>query len=575
MLARLRNLRIQTKLLLMPLVALAAFMLILATDLVLERKNDNLLRRIESEYYPYHEISQKLEELLLSLQRNLQDAVSASDSDLLQETEIVYQVISAQLAQARALETDDGNRLASLEVEIESYYTNVRTNCEKMIAGESGERLSADLERMVAQYNRIKSRIESEIKTSEQNIAKAFARQRKNHKTALMITIAETLVGISLLGWLSLILTRLLTDPLKQVVVAVNRFAQHEENVAVNITSSDEIGELAAAFKEMSTKIRVARNERENAYSEAVQSRAAMEEHSRQLYLVNAELDDHRHRLEELVTARTAELVTANNKLQDENAMRLRTELVLKSYTKKLETRNRELQDFAYIASHDLQEPLRKIQAFGDRFKTKYCARLDEQGVDYLNRMQSAAGRMQRLIDDLLTYSRVTTQARPFTNVDLAQVVHEVVADLEILIDEVKGRVEVDSLPVIEADHTQIRQLMQNLIGNGMKFHRDDMPPVVRVYAEENGHREVDDENNCVYHIAVEDNGIGFENKYAERIFGVFQRLHGRDKYDGSGIGLAVCRKITERHGGEITASGTPGEGAKFVITLPVKQKGD
>ncbi|HEX9653327.1 MAG TPA: ATP-binding protein, partial [bacterium] len=144
---------------------------------------------------------------------------------------------------------------------------------------------------------------------------------------------------------------------------------------------------------------------------------------------------------------------------------------------------------------------------------------------------------------------------------------------------EVNGQVEVADLPVIEADPTQIRQLMQNLIGNGLKFHRDDMPPVIKVYSDfaagKNGHPGSPGQTRAFCKIVVEDNGIGFDKKYAERIFGVFQRLHGREKYEGSGIGLAVCRKIVERHGGEIVAIGTPGQGAKFEITLPMNQKGD
>jgi PAS domain S-box-containing protein len=246
----------------------------------------------------------------------------------------------------------------------------------------------------------------------------------------------------------------------------------------------------------------------------------------------------------------------------------------LRSYTAKLEQSNRELQEFAYVASHDLQEPLRKVQAFGDRLEKKCAAALSEEGRDYIFRMRSAAGRMQNLINDLLTFSRVATKTQPFQPVDLKTVVGEVVSDLEIHIEQTGGRVETGELPTLDADALQMRQLFQNLIGNALKFHRADEKPLVRVYAETLSGEELlfgADEGFC--RIVVEDNGIGFDEKYLDRIFTVFQRLHGRMEYEGSGIGLAVCRKIVERHGGQITAASRPGEGAKFFIDLPVKQE--
>jgi light-regulated signal transduction histidine kinase (bacteriophytochrome) len=252
-------------------------------------------------------------------------------------------------------------------------------------------------------------------------------------------------------------------------------------------------------------------------------------------------------------------------------------EQALKNYAAKLERSNRELQDFAYVASHDLQEPLRKIKAFGDRLKARCTGALDERGLDYLDRMQSAAQRMQNLINALLAYSRVTTQAQPFVPVDLAQVTQEVLLDLEMRVEQTGGRVETGDLPTLEADPIQMRQLLQNLIGNALKFHRQDETPVVKVYARspDNQIREpfgaTHDDEMC--QIVVQDNGIGFDEKYLDRIFQVFQRLHGRGEYEGTGIGLATCRKIVERHGGHITATSTPGQGATFFVTLPIKQR--
>jgi PAS domain S-box-containing protein len=241
---------------------------------------------------------------------------------------------------------------------------------------------------------------------------------------------------------------------------------------------------------------------------------------------------------------------------------RKRAEEELHSALTRLEQSNRELEDFAYVASHDLQEPLRKIQAFGDLLRSKHAALLPDQARDYIERMQSAARRMQVLINDLLSFSRVTTKAQPFVPVDLAHVAAEVVKDLEVRLHDSGGRIVVGAMPVIDADPLQMRQLLQNLAGNGLKFHRPDVPPAVEMHATIDGDR-------C--HITVSDNGIGFEEKYAERIFTMFERLHGRGQYEGTGIGLAICRKIAERHGGEIRAHGTPGAGATFAVTLPAR----
>jgi PAS domain S-box-containing protein len=242
---------------------------------------------------------------------------------------------------------------------------------------------------------------------------------------------------------------------------------------------------------------------------------------------------------------------------------RKQAEEALKFYTASLERSNRELQDFASVASHDLQEPLRKIQAFSDRLKARSGPALDETARDYLDRMQSAAARMQTLVNDLLTFSRVTSRAQPFVPTDLARVAREVLSDLETRIEQTGGRVELGALPVIEADATQMRQLLQNLIANALKFHRPDAPPVVKVSCERDGD---------FVRLLVADNGIGFDEKYLDRIFTIFQRLHGREEYEGTGVGLAVCRKIAHRHNGTITARSQLGQSATFIVTLPAKQ---
>jgi signal transduction histidine kinase len=258
-----------------------------------------------------------------------------------------------------------------------------------------------------------------------------------------------------------------------------------------------------------------------------------------------------------------------------------------------LQRSNGELQDFASVASHDLQEPLRKIQAFGDRLTAKFSDALPAEGQDYLQRMQAAASRMQTLINDLLAFSRVTSRAQPYIRVDLGQVVREVLIDLEIRLEEMGGRVEmIGALPTIDADPLQMRQLVQNLIGNALKFHKPDEKPLVQIGAQWPGNRLADDSvldrpavangdgvgtsngdrrEQC--QLIVADNGIGFDLKYLDRIFTVFQRLHGRSEFEGTGVGLAVCRKIAERHGGSITARSAPGLGATFIVTLPLRQQ--
>jgi PAS domain S-box-containing protein len=252
-------------------------------------------------------------------------------------------------------------------------------------------------------------------------------------------------------------------------------------------------------------------------------------------------------------------------------------EETLKIYAAKLERSNRELQDFAQVASHDLQEPLRKILAFGDRLKKRAGDSLDEQSQDYLQRMFNAANRMQTLITDLMAFARIETKAQPFAPVNLGVIAGEVSADLETSIEQTGGRVEIEELPTIDADPMQMRQLLQNLIGNSLKYHREGVPPIVRVYSQKPDEPNRESVGESVpapqlCQISVEDNGIGFEEKYLDRIFTVFQRLHSKGEYEGTGVGLAICRKIVERHGGTITARSSPGQGATFIVTLPVIQ---
>jgi PAS domain S-box-containing protein len=249
----------------------------------------------------------------------------------------------------------------------------------------------------------------------------------------------------------------------------------------------------------------------------------------------------------------------------------------LQDFAARLERSNRELQDFAYVASHDLQEPLRKVAVFSDRLKMKFGAALGDEGVDYIQRMQKATARMQTLITDLLSFSRVTSKAQSFVPVDLSEIISGVLADLETRIEQAGARVEVGALPTIEAEPLQMRQLFQNLLGNALKFNRPGEMPIVKIegaiFRDARCYVEIDGTPRDMLRLTVSDNGIGFDQKYVGKIFQVFQRLHGRDAYEGTGMGLAITRKIVEYHGGEITANGRPGEGATFTVTLPVKNR--
>jgi PAS domain S-box-containing protein len=220
-----------------------------------------------------------------------------------------------------------------------------------------------------------------------------------------------------------------------------------------------------------------------------------------------------------------------------------------------------QLELFAHMASHDLQEPLRKIIIFGDLLKQEIFTRLSEEGKDYLDRMQNAAHRMSRLIDDVLKFSKTISREVPFESVNLNDVMKEVLEDLELRINETNASITSDTLPTIEANRGHMYELLQNILSNAIKYHKKNEPPRVSVTCKEL-------ENDFI-EIIVEDNGIGFEEKYATRIFKPFERLHRRDEFGGSGIGLAICKRISIYHGGHIVAKSILNIGSTFIITLP------
>jgi PAS domain S-box-containing protein len=247
---------------------------------------------------------------------------------------------------------------------------------------------------------------------------------------------------------------------------------------------------------------------------------------------------------------------------RDTTARKLAEE-ALRSNMARLELVNAELQEFAHVASHDLQEPLRKIQTFCDMARKRCAPVLDTVGKDYLDRIVNSANRMRQLLSDLLDFSRVATRLEPFKKIDLVKIVLEAADVFEASVKETGSEIDIENIPAIEADETQMLRLFQNLIGNALKF-RSGETPKVKVHGKLVGRR--------LCEILVEDNGIGFDPKFAELIFKPFQRLHGRSEYDGTGMGLSICRKIVERHGGSIRAESEPGTGSTFIIRLPVKQ---
>ncbi|MBN2484017.1 MAG: HAMP domain-containing protein [Candidatus Omnitrophica bacterium] len=236
----------------------------------------------------------------------------------------------------------------------------------------------------------------------------------------------------------------------------------------------------------------------------------------------------------------------------------------LEKTKKELERSNKDLEQFAYVASHDLQEPLRKIIAFGDLFQEEMGRNISENAKDYLHRMQNAAYRMRNLIEGLLQYSRLNTRALPFEEVDLEKIVQDVLGTLELTIQETGATIEVGYLPRMKADQLQMEQLFQNLIMNALKFRKPGQKPRITItsWPAQIGWVQ----------IAIQDNGIGFDEKYTERIFYPFQRLHKSGEFEGAGIGLSICKKIVERHGGQISVKSNPQEGSTFIIHLPTHE---
>jgi len=269
------------------------------------------------------------------------------------------------------------------------------------------------------------------------------------------------------------------------------------------------------------------------------------------LYRQTKELNDIRSNLEQKVEERTAELIEAN---------------------KELETSNAELQQYAFIASHDLQEPLRKIITFSQIVKERFIS--TSEGSQYINRIISSSERMRTLINDLLSYSKLTATPE-FTNTSLNLIAQDTITDLELPIKETATKIIVGHLPAADIIPDQMRQVFQNIISNAIKFSSQNNPPEIKIWSDFTKERSaagqpVEKGDYC--RIYISDNGIGFNEQYLDKIFTMFQRLHGRSEYEGTGIGLSIVKKIIEKHNGLVTAKSREGKGATFIIVLPLKQ---
>jgi signal transduction histidine kinase len=265
---------------------------------------------------------------------------------------------------------------------------------------------------------------------------------------------------------------------------------------------------------------------------------------------------------------RSLELEINERRASEEMVKQLNQQLMQNIHL--LETANRELDRFAFMASHDLQEPLRKIRTFGDLLIMKFKAHLDDEARGYISRIQNAAERMQTLIKDILAFSRVSDEKDNFVRSDLNQLVQEVLVDLDSTVQEKQAMIIIEPLPVIDVNPGLIRPLFFNLIGNALKYCKKDVLPVITI----RNIRQMSEQVKPEYcRISIEDNGIGFDQVYAEQVFDMFRRLHVNKDYEGTGIGLALCKKIVEKHHGFISAESQPNVGSVFTVTLPVEQK--
>ena len=293
-----------------------------------------------------------------------------------------------------------------------------------------------------------------------------------------------------------------------------------------------------------------------------------------ELYTKNRLLQEQEHKMAEANKQLEQEI---QEKINSEEKVNLLNKQLLENI-ERLKSTNEELERFAYVASHDLQEPLRKIMLFSDQLAVKYRVILKGEGNDFIERILKSAERMKMLIKNILSFSRSASNSDAFEETDLNNLLEGVLSDLEVTIEQKNAMINIEQLPMLKIIPGQFRQLFQNLIINALKFSKADCSPEIHIYAEMARGLQPDNTNNDGYNeeycnIHVKDNGIGFEPKYADEIFVLFKRLNSKDKFEGTGIGLAICKKIVEQHMGAISVTSAAGEGTTFTISLPLRQQ--
>lgn len=480
----------------------------------------------------------------------------------------------------------------------------------RQAAWEAVTRMGREREELTAALNRLRSRVE----TFSADMAREATQSQRTANIALIVSSGTALLLAVALGTLTV---WRITGPLERAARAARRISAGERELEIEAAARDETGELLSAMRDMLESINEAEDrlrQREAMYGAVVENipqKIFMKDRNFRYMSINESFardlgiepeeavgktdraffppelaekyraDDERVMSEEVTDEFDEEYVedgekrivhTTKTPVRDENGNvigvlgifrdvteRRRAEQKLEETLKELERSNQELEHFAYVVSHDLQEPLRMVTSYVQLLKKRYEGQLDSDADEFIGFAADGATRMQKMINDLLQYSRVGTRGNPPEPTDCNELLEKALQNLEVAIDESDAEVTCDELPTVQADESQLIQLFQNLVGNAIKFRSDD-PPRVRI-----GARRKDGD----WLFSVSDNGIGMEPEQADRIFKVFQRLHGRDKYPGTGIGLAVCKRIVERHGGDIWVDSEPGQGSTFYFTIP------